>query len=84
MIWWGWPPQMPYCWPVRTAKVRQSSRTGQVSQMAMASAWSSAVSEKNGSYSAVTMSRQAARLRQHRTSVMPPDRPVATPPVRHA
>ena len=22
---WGWPPQMPYCWPVRTAKVRQAS-----------------------------------------------------------
>ena len=42
MICWGWPPQMPYCWPVRTAKVRQASRTGQVSQMAMASAWSSA------------------------------------------
>ena len=49
MICWGWPPQMPYCWPVRTAKVRQASRTGQVSQMAMASAWSSAVSAKNGS-----------------------------------
>ena len=49
MICWGWPPQMPYCWPVRTAKVRQASRTGQVAQMAMASAWSSAVSAKNGS-----------------------------------
>ena len=60
MICWGWPPQMPYCWPVRTAKVRQASRTGQVSQMAMASAWSSAVSAKNGSYSAETTSRQAA------------------------
>jgi hypothetical protein len=41
--------QMPYCWLVRTAKVRQASRTGQVSQIAMASAWRSAVSAKNGS-----------------------------------
>jgi hypothetical protein len=41
-------------------EVRQASRTEQDSQMAMASAWSSAVSAKNGSYSAVTTSRQAA------------------------
>jgi hypothetical protein len=40
---------MPNCWPVRTAKVRQASRTEQVSQMVMASAWSWALSAKNGS-----------------------------------
>jgi hypothetical protein len=70
-----WPPQMPYCWPVRTANVRQSSRTGQVAQMATAAWMLSSLSAKNGSSSAVTRSRQAARSCQEPTSVISPHRP---------